>query len=169
MMHKQAQPMSPRTQAFSAGAPSGDEETRLFEQGFSDMAYNVLISKFPDMVQNVVTFKTLDTDVDTGAGIGAFVIQHDAEVIYVPVIMADNQIKPVDLFYHKGLNVFLPLNNEWLDEVSQLSMEEMGETVTPPKSLYRNVDTRRIMVPPVSGRFAYAAAPQGRSGRIIRT
>jgi hypothetical protein len=162
MMDKQAQPqpMSPRTQAFSAGAPSGDEETRLFEQGFSDMAYNVMMSKFPDLVQSVVTFKVLDTDVETGAGIGAFVIQHDTEVIYIPVVMADNQIKPVDLFYHKGLNVFLPLNNEWLDEVSQLSMEEMGETVAPPKSLYRNVDTRRIMVPPVSGRFAYAAAPQ---------
>ena len=161
MITKHAQPLSPRTQAFAGGAPSGDEETRMFEEGFSQMAYNVMTSKFPDLVSSVVTFKILDTDVETGAGIGAFVVQHDAEVIYIPVIMADNQIKPVDLFYHKGLNVFLPLNNEWLDEVSQLSLEEMGETVAPPKSLYRNVDTRRIMVPPVSGRFAYAAAPQG--------
>jgi hypothetical protein len=158
MIDKHAQPLSPRTQAFAAGPPSGDEETRMFEEGLTQMAYNVLVSKFPDLMEKVVTFKILETDVDTGSGVGAFVVDHEGEIIYVPVVMADNQIKPVDLFYHKGLNVFLPLNNDWLDEVSQLTLEEMGDTVTPPKSLYRNVDTRRIMVPPVSGRFAYAAA-----------
>lgn len=158
MITKHAQPLSPRTQAFAAGPPSGDEETRMFEEGLTQMAYNVLVSKFPDLMEKVVTFKILETDVDTGSGVGTFVVDHEGEIVYVPVVMADNQIKPVDLFYHKGLNVFLPLNNDWLDEVSQLTLEEMGDTVAPPKTLYRNIDTRRIMVPPVSGRFAYAAA-----------
>lgn len=158
MMQKHAQPMSPRTQAFVQGAPSGDEETKLFEEGLSQMAYNVLVSKFPDLIQNVVTFKILETDIENGAGAGAFVVQHDNETLYIPVVMADNQIKPLDMFYHKGLNVFLPLNNDWLDEVSQLTLDETGEALDAPKSLRRNVDTRNIMIPPTTGRYAYAAA-----------
>jgi hypothetical protein len=157
-MEKQAQPMSPRTQAFAAGMPAGDEETRLFEEGLSQMAYNVLVAKFPDLIQHVITFKILDTDVETGSGAGAFVVQHGDDVIYIPVIMADNQIKPMDLFYHKNLNVFLPLNNDWLSEVNQLTLEEMGEAVTAPKSLRRDMDTRNIMIPPTTGRYAYAAS-----------
>jgi hypothetical protein len=158
MMQKHAQPMSPRTQAFAQGAPSGDEETKLFEEGLSQMAYNVLVSKFPDLIQDVVTFKILDTDIENGAGAGAFVVQHENETLYIPVVMADNQIKPLDMFYHKGLNVFLPLNNDWLNEVSQLTLDETGEAIDAPKSLRRNIDTRNIMIPPTTGRYAYAAA-----------
>lgn len=157
MLEKIAQPMSPRTQAMGA-APSGDEETRLFEDGFTQMAYNVLVNKFPDLMAKVITFKLLDSDVESGSGVGAFVVQHDNEIIYVPVVMADNQIKPLDLFYNKGLNVFLPLNNDWLNEISQLALDEMGEPVQTPKSLRRDVDTRNIMIPPTTGRYAYAAA-----------
>lgn len=158
-MRKYAQPtMSPRTEMFAQGAPSGDEATKLFEDGFSQMAYNVMISKFPDLMQDIVTFKILETDLDSGAGAGAFVVQHDNEVLYVPVIMADNQIKPLDIFYHKALNVFLPLNSEWLNEISQLTLDETGESVQQPKSLRRNVDIRNQMVPPMTGRYAYAAA-----------
>lgn len=167
MMDKLAQPMSPRTQGFMQGMPSGDEETRLFEEGFSQMAYNVLVSKFPDLIQHIVTFKILDTDIEHGAGAGTFVVAYNNEIFYVPVILADNQIKPLDMFYHKGLNVFLPLNNDWLDEVNQLTLDEMGEAVRAPRSLRRNVDTRSIMVPPTTGRYAYAAARMPLTDEVI--
>lgn len=157
MITKEAQPLSPRTQAFAA-TPSGDDETRMFEDGFNQMAYSALVAKFPDLVQNVVTFKVLDTDVTTGAGVGAFVMQHNNDTVYIPVVMADNQLKPLDMFYHKNLNVFLPLSNDWLDEVAQLTLDEMGETVTPPKTLRRDVDIRNLVIPPTTGRYAYAAA-----------
>jgi hypothetical protein len=161
MITKSAQPMaptvSPRTQMMGV-QPSGDDETRMFEDGFSQMAYSVLVAKFPDLMPQVITFKVLDTDVDTGAGVGAFVLQHNDDVVYIPVVMADNQLKPLDMFYHKNLNVFLPLSNDWLDEVAQLSLDEMGEAVAPPKTLRRDVDIRNMVIPPTTGRYAYAAA-----------
>jgi hypothetical protein len=138
--------------------PGGEEEEQLFEQGFSQMAHNVLVSKFPDLVEKVVTFKTLETDLDDGAGVGAFVVQHGNSIIYVPVVMADNQLKPLDMFYNKDLNVFLPLSQEWLEEVGQLTLDEMGEAVQTPKTLRRDVDIRHLVIPPTTGRFAYAAA-----------
>lgn len=165
MITKTAQPpmapptVSPRTQQMGM-QPSGDDETRMFEDGFSQMAYSVLGAKFPDLMPSVVTFKVLDTDVDSGAGVGAFVIQHNNDVVYVPVVLADNQLKPLDMFYHKNLNVFLPLSNDWLDEVAQLSLDEMGEAVAPPKTLRRDVDIRNMVIPPTTGRYAYAGAKE---------
>lgn len=138
--------------------PGGEEEEQLFEQGFSQMAHNVLVSKFPDLVEKVITFKVLETDLDTGSGAGAFVVQHGNSVVYVPVIMADNQLKPLDMFYNKDLNVFLPLSQEWLQEVGQLTLDEMGESVPTPKTLRRDVDIRHLVIPPTTGRYAYAAA-----------
>jgi hypothetical protein len=156
-MYKNAQPVSPRTQGFMA-QPGGEEEEQLFEQGFSQMAYNVLVSKFPDIVEKVVTFKTMETNLDEGAGVGAFVVQHGNTIVYIPVVMADNQLKPMDMFYHKDLNVFLPLSGEWMEEVGQLTLDEMGDSVPTPKTLRRDVDIRHIVIPPTTGRFAYAAA-----------
>lgn len=163
MITKMAQPMapsvSPRTQMMGA-VPSGDDENKMFEDGFSQMAYSVLVAKFPDLMPQVITFKVLDTDVNTGAGVGAFVLQHSNDVVYVPVVMADNQLKPLDMFYHKNLNVFLPLSNDWLDEVAQLTLDEMGEAVAVPKTLRRDVDIRNMVIPPTTGRYAYAAAKE---------
>ena len=164
---KTAQPLSPRTQAFQSNMPSGDEEQRLFEEGLSQMAYNILVSKFPDLIQNVVTFRILDTNIEDGAGIGTFVVQRSGEAIYIPVVMADNQVKPLDLFYHKGLNVFLPLTSDWLDEVDKLTIDEMGEAVKQPQSLRRDVDTRNILIPPTTGRYAYAAAREPLTTAVI--
>ncbi len=66
--------MSPKTQQMQMAAGAGvDQTAQLFEQGFSQMAYNVLMSKLPDIVGDVVTFKILDTDAESGLGVGAFV------------------------------------------------------------------------------------------------
>lgn len=157
MITKYAQPISPRTQAFGA-QPAGESEEQMFEDGFNQMAYNSLVSKFPDLVEEIVTFKVLEVDIESGAGVGAFVVQHNNDTLYIPVVMADNQLKPLDMFYHKNLNVFLPLSNEWLSEVDQLTLDEMGEASPLPKSLRRDVDIRNTVIPPTTGRYAYAAA-----------
>ena len=97
--------MSPRTQQMQMGQGAGvDQATEMFEQGFSQMAYNVLLSKNPDLMESIVTFKVLDTDVDEGKGVGAFVLQRQGRALYVPVVMADNQIKPLEIVYDKRLN-----------------------------------------------------------------
>lgn len=157
MTDKRAFAMSPRTQALGA-APTGYDETRMFEEGFSQMAYGAFTAKHPDLIQNVVTLKVLDTDIERGAAVGAFVLQRGQDVVYVPIVMADNQLKPLDMFYHKDLNVFLPLSNAWLDEVDQLTVDELGEATDPPKTLQTGTDIRNLVIPPTTGRYAYASA-----------
>lgn len=150
--------LSPRTQQLQAGMNAGpDQELALFEQGFSEMAYNLLASRMPDVMQDVVTFKVIDADIDQGTGVGAFVVLRNGAPIYVPVVMCDNAIKPLEIFYHKTSNVFLPLTKGWLDETDKNSLGALGGGVKTPETLYTDVDIRNVVVPPITGRFSYAA------------
>ena len=36
-----------------------------------------------------------------------------------PAAMVDGQLKPVEMFYYKQLNIFLPLDNMWLEEITK--------------------------------------------------
>jgi hypothetical protein len=150
--------MSPRTQQLQAGMNAGpDQETALFEQGMSEMAYNLLSTRMPDLMQDVVTFKVLDVDIDKGSGVGSFVVLRHNQPIYVPVVMVDNAIKPLEVFYHKALNVFLPLSKGWLDEIDKNALSSLGAGVKTPETLYTDVDIRNVVVPPITGRFSYAS------------
>lgn len=141
---------------MSAGAGT-DQATAMFEQGFSEMAYNILLSKMPDAVQDVVTFKVLETDAEQGSAVGAFVMLRNDQPIYIPVIMSANNIKPLMIAYHKTLNVFLPLSKAWLEEVDKTAMNPMGEGIKTPDALYSDVDIRNVVVPPLTGRYSYAS------------
>jgi hypothetical protein len=158
--------MSPRTQMMQqqqqqpgGGGPGegADQAEALFEKGFSDMAYNILLAKLPDVVQDVVTFKILDTDLDTGSGVGAFVVIRNDQPLYIPVVLSDNNIKPMELVYVKSLNVFLPLTKGWLDEIDKTTINSLGKGIKTPETLYSDVDIRNIVVPPMTGRFSHAA------------
>jgi hypothetical protein len=150
--------MSPRTQQLQAGMTQGPaQESALFEQGMSEMAYNLLSSRMPDVMQDVVTFKVLDIDIDKGTGVGAFIVLREGSPIYIPVVMVDNAIKPLEVFFHKGMNVFLPLNKGWLDEIGKNALASLGQGIKTPETLYTDVDIRNVVVPPITGRFSYAS------------
>jgi hypothetical protein len=140
---------------------TGDQAKALFDQGLSQMAYNVLLSKLPNIAPDVVTFKVLETSPDDGSGVGAFVILRRGQTLYVPVVMADNQIKPLDILYYKNLNVFVPLSKDWLEELDKQSLGEMGKGVTPPTTMPTDVDIRNTVVPPTTGRYSYASDVSG--------
>jgi hypothetical protein len=152
-------PLSPRTQQMQAGLDAGPEqETHLFEQGFSDQAYALLSSRMPDVLGDVVTFKVLKTDIDKGSGLGAFIVMRGPQPLYIPVILADNALKPIDIIYSKAQNIFLPLTKGWLDEIDKATVSSLGEGVKTPETLYTDVDIRNVVVPPWTGRFSYASA-----------
>ncbi len=151
-------PLSPRMQQLQGGTgQSPDQATGLFESGLSEMAYQLLTQRVPDLVPDVVTFKVLSTDVDKGYGVGAFIVSRHGQALYIPVVMSNSAIKPLDVMYHKALNMFLPLNKGWLDELSKAGLATLGAGVKTPETLYTDVDIRNIVVPPITGRFSYAS------------
>ena len=150
--------ISPRTEAFMQPPPNEEDATQAFEEGFSQLAHRIFSAKFPELVENVVTFKIHKSDIDTGSGVGAFILSIDGQTIFVPTILANNQVKPLAVMYFKEKNIFLPLDKAWIEEVSRGSLDELGTGVKPPETLDADADIRQVVVPPITGRFAYAAA-----------
>lgn len=151
--------MSPQVQQGQMGPPPAEQAEQMFKERFSQMAYSVLFSRFPELAQNVVTFKILDVNADEGNGAGAFIILKDQLPLYIPAVMVDGQLKPVEMFYYKNLNIFLPLDNAWLEEITKMSLGEMGQPENPPDSVPRDVSVRNLVLPPyTTGRYGYASA-----------
>jgi hypothetical protein len=142
--------MSPQVQQYGQAQPAEQAE-QLFKERFTQIAYSTLFSKFPDLAPDVVTFKIIETDPDSGKGVGAFIVLRENRPIYVPIVMIDGQLKPVEMFYYKDLNIFLPLDNVWLDEVSKMSLSEMGEGAEVPQDVPRDMSIRKLTTPPVMG------------------
>ena len=150
--------MSPGIEQQGNQPPAPDQAEAMFKERFNQMAFSVLYAKFSEIAPNVVTFKILEIDPEAGKGIGVFIILHNQKPIYVPVVLADGQLKPMDMFFYKELNIFLPLTTQWLDEISKMSMDEMGHGANLPNEVPQDVNIRDLILPPMttSGRIGYA-------------
>ncbi len=149
--------LSPAVNAGQA-PPTEDAQRAAFEQQFGQMAYQAFSAKFPDIMNDVVTFKVLDTDLENSTAVGAFVIERNGEFIYAPAVLSDNQLKPFDLMYAKSKDIFLPLTTDWLDELGKTTLASLGEGAKLPETVATDVDIRNIVVPPTTGRYSYASA-----------
>lgn len=148
---------SPRTQGFQID-PGPQEEDELFTKGFSDLAYRAINKSNPDLMGSVITFRVLDTDASAGMGVGAFILKHEQDIVFIPCVVSDNTVKPLDMFYSRRLDRFYPLSREWLQEASKGSVNQLGTGIKPPKGLATDVDIRNMIVPPTTGRYSYASA-----------
>lgn len=146
---------APRTQGFLDQPDPGDEES-LFVQGFSELAYKAISKNQPTLLAAVVTFRVLEKDVQNGEAVGAFIVKQAGEILFVPVVLVDNAVKPLDLFYCRSRDRYYPLTPEWLREVTTSAVSRMGSSVDVPKSLVTDVDIRNLVVPPSVGRYSYA-------------
>lgn len=149
--------ISPAIDAMNAPATAEDQQ-RIFESKFGEMAYSAFSTKFPDLVDSIVTFKILDADSEIGTAVGAFIVEEEGEYVYVPAVLADNTLKPFDMMYVKSKDMFVPLTDDWLEETRRSTLATMGEGTKLPDTVATDVDIRNIIVPPTTGRYSYASA-----------
>lgn len=150
-------PLSPKVDQMMQ-MPGADQEQQIFEQSFSEMAQSLLMNKLPEVAADVATFKIVDSDIDNGSAVGAFIIQRPNTALYIPVVLVENQLKPLEVMYSQQHDVFLPLSPEWLSELERGALEPLGEATKTPESLYTDVDIRNLIVPPTTGRYSFASA-----------
>jgi len=141
--------------------PSGEDAQAAFDEGFSQMAHRVLQVKYPELIEKVITFKILASDMDAAAGVGVFVLQVGSEEVHIPTVLASSEIKPLEIMFIKSKNIFLPLQGGYLDEIEREGLNQLGEGVKPPEGMPRDVDVRNLVIPPSSGRYSYASAEPG--------
>ena len=138
----------------------GGDPQEIFEQSFQELAFAQLVSKAPEIVDSVVSFKVQEADPSTNHAVGAFIVERGGEEVHVPAIFADNEMMPFDTMYVKSLDQMLPLNEQWLTEVEHVGEQQMGESMKAPETLSSDVDIRNIVVPPTTGRYSYASVNQ---------
>ena len=122
---------SPRTQAFQQPPGPGDEE-ELFSKGFSALAYRAFQKSQPELYDSLVTFRVLSTDATEGSGIGAFILKVQQDVLFVPAVVSDNAVKPLDMFYARAKDRFYPLTPEWVAKATNGGVSSLGDSVEPP-------------------------------------
>lgn len=150
---------SPRTQSFQMEAPPQDEK-EFFSSKFRDLAYTAFQKTQPQLFPQVITFRVLAVDAPNGEGVGSFIVRSGSEILFVPVVISDNAVKPLDMCYVRSKDRFYPLTFEWVEKVQTESVSALGDGVKPPKDLNTDVDIRNVIVPPTAGRYSYAALEQ---------
>jgi hypothetical protein len=157
MPYPMGQGMPMENRSFMPSDNKEGEQQSQFEMAFKDMAYDTFSAKFPELVPGVVTFKIIESDVDKGLAVGAFIVEYRIENIYIPVVLFEDNVKPMEIMYSKRLDKFLPLKQEWLDLLISSNDNALGESVAVPQNLASDVDIRNLVAPPITGRFGYAS------------
>lgn len=146
-------PMIPYT-----GQYAQPDKDSTFSNAFSEQAYSMLESKFPQLIESIATFKVVEADLNSGKAIGTFILVLGPEVVYVPVVLGDGEIRPLIMMYHKRTDTFVPLNNEWVERVMSEATHGIGSAALQPPTLNHDVSLRSLVRPPnLAGRFAYAS------------
>lgn len=159
MFYKHAA-LSPAIQALQQ-TPSDDTQKQMFEQQLGQMAYQNFAAKFPDLVESIVTFKTLGSDAEAGTGFGAFILDIAGEPVYVAAVFSDSSLSPIEIMYVKSRDVFVPFTHDWIREISRSASQELGSPSKLPDSVATDVDIRNLVVPPTTGRYSYASVATG--------
>jgi len=158
-------------QTFSGGQNyvshqnDGDNLAQQYESTFTDMAYQAFNTRFPESAPYVTTFQVIISDIEEGSAVGAFLLNISDDIYHVPVVMSDNNIKPMDMIYSKEMDKFFPFTPEWLTVVENMSQNSEGQAVHQ-KSVGVQVpyDVTQMLQPPTAAyRGGLGLSPTGMS------
>lgn len=99
-----------------------------FERTFADLAYAHLRDKAPTLFDYLVGFQVLDANDDQTKAIGVFGAKVGSDWVYLPVFFLNGELKGHELMYLKGQDMFVPLQENWINYVLQKRPYTLGET-----------------------------------------
>ena len=101
-------------QEQEAQPQSADNE---FAHQFTNQAFNTLRTKYPALMGNIVTLKTLACDLNEATAFGVFIVESGDSLVYVPVVMSDGSIVSCEMAYDKDSDQLFPLNQHTVKEI----------------------------------------------------
>ena len=149
--------ISPRTNAFMSPESSDTPEESAFSRIFTNLSYGTLETKAPKSLREVITFKILEADLESGTATGVFICQRGKAVYYIPMVLTDSTVVPPEMLYSKEVDAFLPLKEGWLDELQTDSMGSLGSPSDIPEGMSEGLNLSGILSPPSQGRVSYAS------------
>lgn len=145
--------ISPSVQQFQAqySQGGGSHTQQTFETKLGQLAYDAFRAKYPSLLAYIVTFKVIDANLDTGFGIGTFILAKGSDVIYVPVVLANGTIESCEMLYDKTEDSFTPLTDENVKQLAgantltDYSLQKKPPMIESTEELFR-----RLVRPPMS-------------------
>ena len=157
--------VSPNVDAYMAQpaqqAPMQTAEA-AFVKEFGTQAFNTLRAKYPAIADRVVTFRTLDSEMDTSTAFGVFIVESGSDVVYIPCCMSGGTITSCEMAYNKVADQFYPLTKDNVREIlaanaiSEASILSKSPRVDDTRALFHN-----MIRPPVSSNVILASERPG--------
>ena len=102
-----------------------DEQT--FEKSFAEMALANLKGKAPALIDYMMGFQLVERNDEDTRAVGFFGFKIGAHWVYTPVFFLSGEIKGTELMYVKGQDIFLPLEEGWVNYLIQKKPFTLGE------------------------------------------
>lgn len=99
------------------------------EKDFANLAYSFLKDRATGMMPYLIGFETVESTPDGASSVGIFGFKIGSDFYYIPVFFVNNQVKGMDMIFSRGTNSFMPLSEEYVDEIVNRNAVTLGEPV----------------------------------------
>jgi hypothetical protein len=126
------------------------------EQDFARLAYMFVQDRAAGLIKYLLGFEVVNRDEDGSKAVGIFGFKVGNEYYYVPAFFLNNQIKGVDMIYSKRTNMFMPLQEDWINFIVNKQTIELGqgENVQDIQRYFESPNFNFIATPPISPKTA---------------
>lgn len=121
-------PQSLEPFGYKQAGPNGIEspDENQLEQDFSRLAYMFVQDRAAPLMKYMLGFEVVNREEDGSKAVGLFGFKVGKDYYYVPAFFMNNQIKGVDLLFSKRTNMFVPLQEDWINYVVNRQTIELG-------------------------------------------
>lgn len=101
-----------------------------FEQAFANLAHAYLREKAPTLLDHELGFQLLERNNENTKAVGVFGFKVGSMLLYGPVFFLNGNLKGHELLYLKNSDQFVPLKENWLDDILNKKPNILGKAVT---------------------------------------
>lgn len=114
---------------LSKTAASGGGNDIPFEQAFSNLAHAYLRDSAPTLLDHELGFQLLDRNEDNNKAIGVFGFKVGSSLLLAPVFFLNGNLKGHELLYLKNQDMFVPLQENWVNDILNKKPNILGSGV----------------------------------------
>lgn len=122
------------------------------ERAFMDQAYGFLVNKAGKLMRDPhrLGFEVVYKNDTNTRMVGIFAFRVNDQILYVPVFFLNGEIKGTDLLYRQETKTFVPLNEEWVQFLTEKNNYEPGSGISREQygKVNNNVRFEDIAYPP---------------------
>lgn len=105
-----------------------DTDMQAFATSFAQLATNQLGQKVPSLMQKMLGFQVIDKADDDSRAVGFFAFDLGGQLIYTPAFFLRGEIRGLDMMYVKEKDIFLPLDEAWVEFIESKKNVPLGES-----------------------------------------